>query len=159
MTTTSLFGKLREHELEMNRLNDQEHKEKHMRNIALKVASHRDDKESSEDSDGETLNLLTIKFSKILKKISNKNQSSNRYNSKKLNDFNSNSYIYFGCGKKGHIKADCPNNESKEKRANKKFENKGKVKRAYIAWQDNGVSSSASSSNGDEEANLCLIAK
>jgi len=94
-----------------------------------------------------------------LKKNNHKNQSSNRYNSKKLNDFNSYNYTCFGCGKQGHIKVDCPNNESKERGANKKFEKKGKVKRAYISWQDNDVYSSSSSSNGDEEANMCLTAK
>jgi len=99
-TTISLFGKLREHELEMNRLNDQEYEEKHVRSIALKVVGHRDGQESSEDNDGETLNLLNKKFSKFLKKNSkDKNQSSNRYNNMKLNDFNSNNYTYFGCGK------------------------------------------------------------
>ena len=70
LTTASLFGKLKEHELEMNRLNDQEHEEKHVRSIALKDAGHKDGQESSEGSDGETLNVLTRKFSKILKKNS-----------------------------------------------------------------------------------------
>jgi len=37
LTTTSLFGKLREQELEMNRLNVQESEDKHVRNIALKA--------------------------------------------------------------------------------------------------------------------------
>ena len=84
----------------MNRLNDQEHEEKHVRSITLKVVGHRDVQESSEGSDGETLNLLTRKFSKLLKKDNkDKNQSSNRYNSKKLNDFNSNNYTCFRCGK------------------------------------------------------------
>jgi len=45
LTTTSFFGMLREHELEMNRLNDQEHEEKHMRSIALRVFGHRDGQE------------------------------------------------------------------------------------------------------------------
>jgi len=85
-----------------------------------------------------------------LKKNNNNNQSSNRYNNKKLNDFNANKYTFF---------ADCPNKESKEKGSSKKFEKKGKFKRAYIAWQDNDVFSSSSSSNGDEKANLCLMAK
>jgi len=101
---------------------------------------------------------LTRKFNKFLKKNNNKNQSFNRYNSKKLNDFNSNKYTCFGCGEQGHIKVDCPNNENKERGASKKGEKKGKAKKAYIAWQDNEVSSSSSSS-GDEEANLCLMAK
>ena len=117
----------------MNRLNDQEHEGKHMRSITLRVAGHRDGQDSSECNDGETLNLLTRKFNKFLKKNNrDKNQSSNRYNSKKLNDFNSTNYTCFGCGKQGHIKADYPNNESKEKGASKKFEKKGKARRTYI---------------------------
>ena len=46
LTITSLFGKLREHELEMNRLNDQEHEEKDVRSIALRVVSHKDGQNS-----------------------------------------------------------------------------------------------------------------
>ena len=129
-----------------------------MRSIALKTAGHKNYQDSSDDSEGETLNLLSRKFSKFLKKNNNKNQSFNRYNSKKLNDFNSNKYICFECGEQWHIKADCPNNENKERGASKKCEKKGKAKKAYIVWQDNEVSSSSSSS-GDEEANLCLMVK
>ena len=114
LTMTSLFGKLRELELEMNRLNDQEHEEKHVRRISLRVVGHKDGQDSSEGSDGETLNLLTRKFSKFLKKNNReKNESSNKYNSKKVNELNSTNYTCFGCGKQGHIKADCPNIESK----------------------------------------------
>jgi len=39
MTTTSLFGKVREHELEMNRLVVQESEDKHNKGIALKAAN------------------------------------------------------------------------------------------------------------------------
>ena len=67
LTTASLFGKLREHELEMNRLKDQENEEKHVNNIAFKVTSQKGDQDSSECSDNETLNLLTRKFDKFLK--------------------------------------------------------------------------------------------
>jgi len=38
-STASLFGKIREHELEMNRLNEQENEEKHVKSIALKVVA------------------------------------------------------------------------------------------------------------------------
>jgi len=38
-------------------------------------------------------------------------------------------------------------------------ENKGKRKRAYIAWDENEISSSSSSSSEDERANICLIAE
>jgi len=54
-----------------------------------------------------------------------------------------------------HIKDECPN---KEKKSNKK-EKKEKSKRAYIAWDENDVSSSSSSLSEDEEANMCLMAK
>jgi len=131
-----------------------------VRSIALRVVDHRNGQDSSECSNGETLNLLTRKFSKFLKKNNrDKNQFLNRYNNKKLNDFNSTNYTYFGCGKKNHIKVDCSNNESNERGANKKFENNGKARKAYIAWQDNDDSSSSSSSKKDEEANLYLMAK
>jgi len=94
--------------------------------------------------------LLLRKFSKFLKK----RQASKRYSSKKPNEFNSNKYTCYGCGEQGHIKDECPNNEVKEKGDFKK--EKGKAKRAYVAWDDNDVSSSSSSD--DEEANLCLQA-
>jgi len=68
LTTTSLFGKLREHELEMNRLNERESEEKHVKSIGLKTTSQRFDRDSSHCSESETLNLLTRKFGKYLKK-------------------------------------------------------------------------------------------
>jgi len=153
MTATSLFGKLREHKLEMNRLVVQESEDKHNKGIALKAANQKRQQDSN-DSNEDTMSLLSRKFSKFLKKNS-KGQSSKRYSSKKLNDLNSNKYTCYGCGEQGHIKAECPNNESKEK-VDFKGETRGKTKKAYIAWDDNEVSSSNSSE--DEEANLCLKA-
>jgi len=99
------------------------------------------------------MSLLSRKFSKFLKK--NKGQASKRYSSKKPNYFNLNKYTCYVCGEQGHIKAKCPNNESKEK-ADFKSERRGKAKKAYITCDDNEVSSSSSSE--DEEANLCLKA-
>jgi len=69
MTTASLVGKLREHELVMKRLNVQENEDKHVRNISPKAAGHKNSQDSSDDSGRETLSLLTRKFSKFLKKI------------------------------------------------------------------------------------------
>jgi len=93
-----------------------------------------------------------------LKRNRNKDINKERYGNKKSNDFNSNNYICFGCGKQGHIKADCPNKESKDKKSSYK-EKKGKSKRAYIAWDENEVSSSISSSSEEQKANICLIAE
>jgi len=71
----------------------------------------------------------------------------------------STNYTCLGCGKQGQIKAECPSKESKEKKSSKKFEKKGKLKRDYISWHDNDVSSSSGCSSEEEEANLCLMAK
>jgi len=150
MTTTSLFSKLRGHELEMNRLVVQESEDKHSKGIALKAANQKRQQDSS-DGDEDTMSLLSRKFNKFLKK--NKGQSLKRYSSKKMDDFNPNKYTCYDCGEKGHIKAECPNNESKEK-TNFKGERREKTKKAYITWDDNEVSSSRSSD--DAEANLCL---
>ena len=43
LTTASLFGKLREHELEMNRLNVQESEDEHVR--SLKATKHKSKQE------------------------------------------------------------------------------------------------------------------
>jgi len=68
----SLFGKLREHELEMKRLNVQESEDKHRKSITLKASKHKGKQESSDDSDEENLSLLSKKFSKFLKRNRNK---------------------------------------------------------------------------------------
>ena len=89
-----------------------------------------------------------------MKNSKDKNQPSNRYNTKNVNEFNSTNYTCFGCGRQGHIKAECPSNVSKEKWGYKKYKKKGKARKTY-----NDDSSSSSSSKDDEEANLCFMAK
>jgi len=84
ITTTALFGKLREHELEMQRLSELETSEKKVKPIALKASSKKSDKteeEVVESSDNENLNLLVKKFGKYLKRKGNKGNQ-RRYNSK-----------------------------------------------------------------------------
>jgi len=158
ITTTTLFRKLREHELEMTRLKEMESAEKKTRSLALKskaaeVETSEDNTE--EDSDTENLSLLTKKFQKFIKlKSRTKNQQSKRYNRKP--DSNSNKLTCFGCGKQGHRKADCSNLANKEKTIEKKNYKAGKGRKAYIGWEDN-ASSSSSSSEEDIEANLCFM--
>ena len=156
MTTAYLFGKLREHELEMNRLNEQESEEKQVKGIALRSVVQKTDQESSDCSDTNTLNLLR-KFGKFLRKNNkDKSQSINRYNFKKTTDFNFSNYTCFGCGRQRHIKVECPNTVSKDKVLDRKYEKRGKTKRAYIAWQNNDDSSSSSTSRDEEEAKFVL---
>ena len=65
LTVTTLFGKQREHEFKLNRLNELKSK-----SIALKTnVKKRNPSVEEEDSDqDEALNMLTKKFSRFLKK-------------------------------------------------------------------------------------------
>jgi len=78
MFVASLFDKLREHELEINRLAVQESEDKHNKGITLKACNHKHQPDSS-GSDEENISLLSRKISKFLKK----RQASKRYGSKK----------------------------------------------------------------------------
>jgi len=79
LSMASLFGKLREHELEMNQLNVQESEDKNGRSIALKASKHKGKQKSSDDNDEENLSLLSIKFSKFFKRNHNKDNNKDRY--------------------------------------------------------------------------------
>ena len=124
--------------------------------IALKSSVHNDRSEEEENSgQDETLSLFTSKFSRFLKRKSrDKTQPRKRYC--KPNESNSSNYTCFGCGKPGHIKVDFPNNQNKDKQANKKVE-RSRGKRAYISWEDNEVSPSNDSSIESEKANMCFM--
>ena len=130
LSTTAIFGKLREHEIEMNRLKEQKNGERKARSISLKTTALAEDSEadSSCDSEVETLNMLMRKFNKFLKKRGKeKNQQTKRY-TKKTN-LNSTNLTCFGCGRQRHIKAECSNLNNKDKPAEKKKfskSNKGK---------------------------------
>ena len=85
MTVASLFSKLREHEIDIQRLTVQESEDKHNKSITLKASKLQLDSSESEE---ENISLLSRKFSKFLRK----RQASKRYDSKKPNEFNSNKY-------------------------------------------------------------------
>ena len=158
LSTTALFGKLMEHELELKRLKEQETMERKTKGLALKASVQNDISEEAEDAEhDETISLLTKRFNRFLKKKGrDRTQQKRRY--PKPNESNSSNYTCFGCGKTGHIKMDCPNNHTKEKTASKKVE-RSKGRRAYISWEENEVSSTSNSSTESEETNLCFMMK
>jgi len=86
LTTTTLFSKLREHELKITRLKEIESVEKKSRSLVLKTktADIESNEESSDEcSDAEKLNLLAKRFQKFVKiKGKTKNQQNKRYNKK-----------------------------------------------------------------------------
>jgi len=151
VTMAALFGKMREHELEMGRLNDEEDIGR-KKNIAFKteVVKGKRQKEEEYSDDDENLSLMIKKFTKFMK-AKDKNQFKRN---KKDNQGSSSNFKCYGCGESGHVKADCPNSKKSEEKKGRKFFKK----KAYIAWEDNASSSSNSSDSENEEANLCLMA-
>jgi len=112
-----VFGKLREHELELNRLKEQETFENKVKSITFKASAQKLDlSEDEEDSDQDkTLILLTKKFNRFLKKKNRERfQPKKRYVSQH-NEYSSSRYTCFNCGKSGHIRVDCPSKQNKEK--------------------------------------------
>jgi len=94
ITIAALFGKLREHEIEIQRLSELESSEKKVKIVALKASSKKSDEteeEVAESSDNENLNLLVKRFGKYLKRKGNKaNQRS--YISKQNDSSNSSKF-------------------------------------------------------------------
>jgi len=77
MTVTSLFGKLREHEIEIQRLAVQESEDKHNKSRTFKASKQQPDSSESEE---ENISLLSGKFNKFLRK----KQASKRYDFKEI---------------------------------------------------------------------------
>ena len=118
ITTAALFGKLREHEIEMQRLSELESSEKKVKIISLKASSKKRDEteeEAAESSDNENLNLLVKRFGKYLKRKGNKGNQS-RYISKQNDSSNSFKFSFYNCGKQGYIKIECPNDNKRMRR-------------------------------------------
>ncbi|BAT89667.1 hypothetical protein VIGAN_06068300 [Vigna angularis var. angularis] len=154
MSMPILFGKLREHELELRRLTAEEDQGKR-KTLAFKseISKGKNSKrieDDDSDDDEENMSLMIKKFAKFMKA-----KGKDKYREERKENHGSSSSIKcYGCGERGHVKTDCPKNKKSEEKKERKFPKK---KKAYIAWEEN-ASSSSSSSVSDEEANLCLMA-
>jgi len=151
MTMAALFGKLREHELELGRLNDEEDQGR-KKNIAFKTEVVKGEKQKEEEyyDNDENLSLMINKFTKFMKA-----KGINQFNSnKKENQGTSSNFKCYGCGESGHVKADGPNSKRSDEKKSRKYYKK----KTYIVWEDNTSSSSCSGESDEEEAKFCLIA-
>jgi len=101
ITIIALFDKLREHEIEMQRLSELELSEKKVKTIALKASSKKNGEtkeEAAESSDNENLNLLVKRFGKYLKRKDNKGNQ-RRYISKHNDSSSTSKFSCYNCGK------------------------------------------------------------
>ncbi|XP_058733367.1 uncharacterized protein LOC131604975 [Vicia villosa] len=151
MTSATLFGKLQEYETKLERIQKHESLDSKSKGISLKVNSMYDDP-SVED---ENFMLLVKRLGKCFGK-NNKSSHVKRKNHfrKKEASTSTQDVTCCECGKQGHIKPDCPKlSKNGGVKGKKDLENK----KAYVAWEDNEISSS-SDSDSDESANLTLMA-
>jgi len=153
-----LFGKLREHEMELHRLDESEMESRKKKGLSLKVQAQQSKTESdscsdqsSSESEEPEIGLLVKKFKKFLKKKDNKFR---KPSSSKTTD--NKTITCYECGKTGHIKSECYKLQNKNRATKSKGkEPVTKTRKAYIAWNDNDESSASSD---EEEVNLCLMA-
>ena len=155
MTSATLFRKLQEYETKLGRLEKHENQDKKSKSIALKVDSKDVEKEDNSEEDENFLLLV-----KRLGKIFGKNDKPSFYAKRKKHfkkreaSTSMQEVTCYECGKQGHIKPDCP---QLPKKSGSKSKKENKYKKAYVAWEDNEISSS-SNSDSDESANLALMA-
>lgn len=147
MSLAALFGKLQEHELELDRLEKNEGCEHKVRSLALKTKvknyeSEQEDESQSDSEEDDDDDALIKKFKEFLKKEMSKVKNQKEAPKRKVTCFES--------GERGHIKSECPTLLMKNKFNIKKDK---RQKKAYVAWDDNEISSSS-----DEEANMTLMA-
>ncbi|CAJ2657071.1 unnamed protein product [Trifolium pratense] len=155
MTSATLFGKLQEHEIELGRLEKHEVQEKKYKSLALKSKARdydSNDEESQSESGEDDVEVIVKKLKELLKRDKTKKfDQEKKFNGESTSTQNITCYE---CGKQGHIKTDCP---KRGKKSSFKRRKESKPKRAYIAWDDNEVSSS-SNSESEEYAKLALMA-
>jgi len=139
MSVIPLSRKLREHELELGRLNGEEDVRK-KNNISLKfeIFNYKDQVEDDE-FDCEHMNLLMKKFMIFMKNKSRGHPK--RYINENQNIISN--YNFYGYGEIGHVKGNYPNAKKSEVKKGRKFFKKKN-------WEKNDSISSSSSSDSDE---------
>ena len=162
----TVFGKLKEHEHEITQFksSEEEGKLKEKKPVVFKASSSNANSSiiSEGDSEGESPNeedmvLFMKRFNRYIKKhgLRRNDKKSRRSQTKGENSKEENGLSCFGCGKIGHLRSECPNLIKSKGKASSSDKSKGK--RAYIAWEDNEVSSTISDSENDEISQLCFM--
>jgi len=142
LSMITLFGKLKEHEHEINRFktSEDENKLKERKSVAFNSSSSKASSLSNgeDDSGGESPNeedmVLFVKcFNRYIKKhgLRRSDKAPKRAQIKGENSKEENGPSCFGCGKVGHLKSECPELIKSKGRARSSDKSKGRS--AYIA--------------------------
>ncbi|KAL2326154.1 hypothetical protein Fmac_025212 [Flemingia macrophylla] len=153
MSSAELFGKLREYEMNMFRMADEEQKDRKSQGLALKAEYTTSESKSStceSESEEEELNQIVKEFKRFMKRKNNKKRPNQSREGFKKSENSFTKFICHECGKVGHIRPECPNLKRQSKYDQRRHDHdekkkeKFKKKKAYI-WDDNDVSTSSGS--------------
>jgi len=152
LSMITLFGKLKEHEHEINcfKSSEDERKLKDKKPVVFKASSSQasSSNNSEGDSGGESPNeedmaLFVKHFNRYIKKhgLRRSDKTPRRSQTKGENSKEENGLSCFGCGKVGHLKSECPELIKSKGKASSSDKSKGRRAYIYIAWEDDEASS------------------
>ncbi|KAL5146937.1 hypothetical protein HKD37_06G016706 [Glycine soja] len=102
MSPATLFGKLQEHEMELQRLNQHEENDKKKKGIALKASSSIQEESDMEDS-------IDLDNDEELSLFMRETQRRQNFKPKRRIEESSQTPRCYECNQLGHLRVDCPN--------------------------------------------------
>jgi len=162
----TLFGKLKEHEHEINHFksSEEEGKLKDKKPIVFKASSPKANSSISSEGDfgGESQNeedmiLFEKRFNRYIKKhgLRRSDKASRKSQTRGENDKEESGPSCFGCGKVGHLRSEYPDLIKSKGKASSHDKSKGR--RAYIEREEDEESSTKRDFESDEIAQLCFM--
>jgi len=170
LSMITLFGKLKEHEHEINLFKSSEYnfKKKERNSIDLNTTSSvstssiQNDDESNDDAiNEEEMSLLVRRYNYYIKRNGLKHNDKILVNFRKASikgkesDSDEKIVSCYGCRKVGHYKNECP--ELAKERGRSKFNWNSRGRNAYIVWEEDVVTSNTSDNENKDEDDWCFI--
>ena len=170
LSMITLFGKLKEHEHEINRFKSSEDvsRRKERKSIALNTTSsvstssvQNDDEFDHDAIDEEEMSLFVRQYNRYIKRNGLKHNDKTLVNFRKASRKGRESYndekvvTCYSCGKIGHYKNECPELAKERGRFGANRSSKGR--RAYIVWEEDKVTSNISDTENKDEDDRCFM--
>ena len=167
LSMITLFGKLKEHEHEINRFksSDEDSKKKERKSISLNTTSsvstslvQNDDECDDASINKEEMRLFVRRYNHYIKRNGLKHNDKNIVNFRKASrkgkesDSDEKLVSWYGCGNVGHYKNEC--SELAKERERSEFNRNSKGRKAYIAWEEDEVASNTSDTENKDEDDL-----
>jgi len=172
LSMITLFGKLKEHEHDINHFKSSEDdsKKKERKSIALNTTSSvsTSSVQNNEESDGDGINveemsMFVRRYNRYIKRNGLKHNDKNLVNFRKASmkgresDNDEKVVSCYGCGKVGHYKNECPELAKERGRSGANRNSRGR--KAYIAWEEDEITSNTSDAENKDDDDLCFMSQ